>query len=134
MSKVNEQEAREADAMSRIRDYTQGRDVHRYRVSARIDVPLLLMSDLCAIATAREEELSRRDAERAARQQPITPKWCLDNGAHLSGQWYWFDDGLSIRPVAGGRWLVVVNQRMLDWSAECVGQFEDLRKALRGGV
>ena len=134
MSKVNEQEAREADAMSRIRDYTQGRDVHRYRVSARIDVPLLLMSDLCAIATAREEELSRRDAERAARQQPITPKWCLANGAAFSASWYWFDEGVSIRPIAGGTWLVAVSGQMLNWSAECVGQVEDLRKALRGGV
>ena len=80
------------------------------------------------------EELSRRDAAQAARQQPITPEWCLTNGAHRSAEWYWFDDGVSIRPIAGGKWLVVVNSRMLDWSAECVGQVEDLRKALRGGV
>ena len=41
------------------------------------------------------EELSRRDAAQAARQQPITPEWCLTNGAHRSAEWYWFDDGVS---------------------------------------
>lgn len=80
------------------------------------------------------EELSRRDAAQAARQQPITHEWCEANGAELSCEWYWFGEGVSLRPIAGEKWLVVVNSRMLDWSAECVGQVEDLRKALRGGA
>ena len=90
-------------------------------------------SNTTLIEFARQE-LSRRDAAQAARQQPITPKWCLANGAAFSASWYWFDEGVSLRPIAGGTWLVAVSGQMLNWSAECVGQVEDLRKALRGGV
>ena len=90
--------------------------------------------DIRTCASWIVQELSRRDAEQAARQQPITPKWCLANGAAFSASWYWFDEGVSIRPIAGGTWLVAVSGQMLNWSAECVGQVEDLRKALRGGV
>ncbi len=81
-----------------------------------------------------EQVEQAEQAERAARQQPITDQWCIDNGAKFFAGWCWFDEGVQLRPIAGGKWLVIVNSRMLDWSAECVGQVEDLRKALRGGA
>ena len=116
MSQITEQEAREAAAF--IADIGNGANEH---------APKLLAALMMNI-------LSRRDAEQAARQQPITPKWCLANGAAFSASWYWFDEGVSLRPIAGGTWLVAVSGQMLNWSAECVGQVEDLRKALRGGA
>ena len=129
MSEITEQEAREASSTHEecSRKFFAG---ELFGIKAHDDFS---RSGTTLIEFARQE-LSRRDAAQAARQQPITPEWCLTNGAHRSAEWYWFDDGVSIRPIAGGKWLVVVNSRMLDWSAECVGQVEDLRKALRGGV
>lgn len=126
MSEITEREAREAlnrivyycghiGGLSKARGYDPG-------------------CDMVTMVEFSVQELTSRDSERSARQQPITPEWCVANGARLSAEWYWFDDGVSIRPIAGEKWLVVVNSRMLDWSAECVGQVEDLRKALRGGA
>ena len=129
MSEVTEQEAREASSTHEecSRKFFAG---ELFGIKAHDDFS---RSGTTLIEFARQE-LSRRDAAQAARQQPITPKWCLANGAAFSASWYWFDEGVSIRPIAGGTWLVAVSGQMLNWSAECVGQVEDLRKALRGGV
>ena len=129
MSEITEQDAREASSTHEecSRKFFAG---ELFGIKAHDDFS---RSGTTLIEFARQE-LSRRDAAQAARQQPITPKWCLANGAAFSASWYWFDEGVSIRPIAGGTWLVAVSGQMLNWSAECVGQVEDLRKALRGGV
>ena len=129
MSEITEQEAREASSTHEecSRKFFAG---ELFGIKAHDDFS---RSSTTLIEFSRQE-LSRRDAAQAARQQPITPKWCLANGAAFSASWYWFDEGVSIRPIAGGTWLVAVSGQMLNWSAECVGQVEDLRKALRGGV
>lgn len=76
-----------------------------------------------------KKELLRRSEQK----QPITPQWCLDNGAYYSAEWYWFyEEAILLRPIAGGRWLITVGGRMLDWSAERIEQIENLRNALRG--
>lgn len=76
-----------------------------------------------------KQELLRRSEQ----MQPITPQWCLDNGAYFSAEWYWFDEeAIQVRPIAEGRWLTIVGGRMLDWSAKRIGQIENLRNALRG--
>ena len=132
MTEISEQEARDAaeqlDAeYKKIRLLSEDDDQYR-GVSYEIE-----RHEQFLIRFALQE-LSRRDAERAARQQPITPEWCVANGARLSAKWYWFDEGVQVRPIAGGKWLVIVSGWMLDWSAECVGQVEELRKALKGGT
>ena len=129
MSEVTEQEAREASSTHEecSRKFFAG---ELFGIKAHDDYG---RSSTTLIEFSRQE-LSRRDAAQAARQQPITPKWCLANGAAFSASWYWFDEGVSLRPIAGGTWLVAVSGQMLNWSAEFVGQVEDLRKALRGGV
>ncbi len=141
MSEISEQEAREAseriskainDEACGIADFDTAEQLY-----GTSDMELAVergKADLKTVVQFAHQELALRDAEQAARQQPITPEWCLANGASLSTSWYWFDEGVQVRPIAGGKWFVIVYGRMLDWSAECVGQVEDLRKALKGGV
>ena len=67
--------------------------------------------------------------------QPITPEWCLANGATPRVAHYVFDDPLrvAVRPIGkGDAWLVMVNSAMLVWSPTTTGLIELLRKALRG--
>ncbi len=129
MSEITEQQAREASRTHEecSRKFFAG---ELFGIKAHDDYG---RSGTTLIQFARQE-LASRDAAQAARQQPITPQWCLDNGARFYAEWYWFEEGVQLRPIAGGKWIVIVSGRMLDWSAECVGQVEDLRKALRGGV
>ena len=117
MSEITEQEAREAAVF--IADIGNGANEH---------APKLLAALMMNI-------LSRRDAERAARQQPITPEWCIANGAKFCEPYCVFEDKTRVMlRLLGHASLVFVNGQMLDWSAECVGQVDDLRRALRGGV
>ncbi len=128
MNEISEQEAREA--LSAIDDVDR-----KLAKDERVSYKQMMecSGGIAVLKDWARQELARRDATQAARQQPITPEWCLANGARRSAEWYWFDEGVRLRPIAGGKWLVIVSGRMLDWSAECVGQVEDLRKALRGG-
>lgn len=140
MSEITEQEAREAveriskaidDDASGVADGDTAMQIY-----GTSDMELAVergKADLKTVVQFARQELARRDAERAEREKPITPEWCLANGARLSAEWYWFDEGVQVRPIAGGKWLVIVFGRMLGWSAECVGQVEELRRALRGG-
>lgn len=140
MNEISEQEAREAveriskaidDEASGVADGDTAMQIY-----GTSDIELAVergKADLKTVVQFARQELARRDAEQAARQQPITPEWCLANGARLSAEWYWFDEGVQVRPIASGKWLVIVFGRMLGWSAECVGQVEELRRALRGG-
>lgn len=69
--------------------------------------------------------------------QPITPEWCLANGAVHRNPYYFFDDSsrIAIRPIGrGDAWVVIVSDRMLDWTATTTEQIERLRQALKGGV
>ena len=66
----------------------------------------------------------------------ITPEWLIECGAKRVGEWYVFDEGVRLTSHVKGwtHWLIVVNGRMLDWSAETRDQVERLRQALRGEV
>ena len=145
MSEISEEQAREAARRvksCRHEDDTDPDDpyddcfpnAHKVYGCKQIEACIHVGFDLRTLSDYAMQELTRRDAELAERGKPITPKWCLANGAAFSASWYWFDEGVSIRPIAGGTWLVAVSGQMLNWSAECVGQVEDLRKALRGGA
>ncbi len=136
MAEIIEQEAREAlDRISKaINDEASGvaDGDTAMQIYGTSDMDLAVergKKDLRKVVEFARQELDRRDAER---EKPIDAEWCLANGAEFSAEWYWFPEGVSVRSIAGGRWLVIVKSSMLDWSATTTGQIERLRRALRG--
>ena len=87
------------------------------------------------------QELSRRDAELAEREKPITAEWCLANGATLdgtAGACQFIAHGIEVEWDARNGVTVRDGERMSDWtflsSITTRGQLLDLLKALRGGT
>ena len=122
MSQITEQEAREAAAF--IADIGNGANEH---------APKLLAALMMNI-------LSRRDAERAEREKPITAEWCLANGATLdgtAGACQFIAHGIEVEWDARNGVTVRDGERMGDWtflsSITTRGQLLDLLRALKGG-
>ena len=119
MSQITEQEAREAAAF--IADIGNGANEH---------APKLLAALMMNI-------LSRRDAERAEREKPITAEWLESIGFYrdtTEGRYF------EQQEIAGAFYLR--NNGRLAWrcevyelfEAETRGQLLDLLRALRGGA
>ena len=86
------------------------------------------------------QELSRRDAELAEREKPITAEWCLANGATLdgtAGACQFIAHGIEVEWDARNGVTVRDGERMGDWtflsSITTRGQLLDLLRALKGG-
>ena len=84
-------------------------------------------------------ELTRRDAELAEREKPITAEWCLANGAawnnHRAVAWWRILDNARLEFNAANGVAMIVGD---GWSyfdnITTRGQLLDLLKALRGGT
>ena len=140
MSEVTEQEAREASSTHEecSRKFFAG---ELFGIKAHDDFS---RSGTTLIEFARQE-LSRRDAERAEREKPITAEWLRSIGAYRESD-YGGDEGYYTVDIDDDEWLSICEdgyvttiviadgRKQLSRKFETRGQILDLLKALRGGT
>lgn len=115
MSEISEQQAREAAKRVQCVEL----------VDMTEDVRSIVMWATC--------ELSRRDAERAARQQPITPEWLESIGARKMAINRWkIATQFNLWLVANESWCVRIDGFQVKFTTR--GQLLDLLAALKGGA
>ena len=101
--------------------------------------------DIRTCASWIVQELSRRDAERAEREKPITAEWLRSIGAYRESD-YGGDEGYYTVDIDDDEWLSICEdgyvttiviadgRKQLSRKFETRGQILDLLKALRGGT
>ena len=152
MSEISEEQAREAARRvksCRHEDDTDPDDpyddcfpnAHKVYGCKQIEACIHVGFDLRTLSDYAMQELTRRDAELAEREKPITAEWCVNNGATLdgtAGACQFIAHGIEVEWDARNGVTVRDGERMSDWtflsSITTRGQLLDLLKALRGGA